>query len=85
MKVRILMLAMFNRKYFFICTLLILIMPQSSIGQQTESEACRRAKNFYQACYFSCIGSTPGGVAYAANVCGTKCSAEKTNILNFCN
>ena len=79
------MLAMFNRKYLVIYTLLILIVPQSSIGQQTESEACRRAKNFYQACYFSCIGSTPGGVAYAANVCGTKCSAEKTNILNFCN
>jgi hypothetical protein len=81
----ILKLTMFNRKHLLICALLILTIPQSSIGQQTESEACRRAKNFYQACYFSCIGSTPGGVAYAANVCGTKCSAEKTNILNFCN
>jgi hypothetical protein len=56
---------------------------QNTAEKQSDG-ACRQARSFYQACYFSCIGSTAGGMAYAANVCGTKCSQEKSEITRAC-
>jgi len=50
-----------------------------------RASQCSRAKGFYQACYFSCVGSVPGGLANAANVCGTRCGSEKSEMNRSCN
>lgn len=50
-----------------------------------KASQCERAKSFYKACYFSCVGSTAGGLANAANVCGTRCGAEKSEMNRSCN
>ena len=50
-----------------------------------RASQCERAKSFYKACYFSCVGSTAGGLANAANVCGTRCGSEKSEMNRSCN
>lgn len=50
-----------------------------------KASQCERAKSFYKACYFSCVGSTAGGLANAANICGTRCGAEKSEMNRSCN
>ena len=60
------------------------VRGSQSVNESPKEGACRQARSFYQACYFSCIGSTAGGVMYAANLCGTKCSEEKSEITRAC-
>lgn len=68
----------------FVVALIIAGSTNYSVAQQSESEKCRKAKGMYQLCYFSCIGSTAGGLGYAASVCGTKCSKEAAEMQSSC-
>ena len=49
-----------------------------------ETTECRQAKGFYQMCYGSCLGSTPGGFLQAASRCGNQCLNEAKNMSYIC-
>ena len=71
---------MFNRKHLLICTLFMLTMSQSSIGQITESEQCMQLRNFFN----TCMGSTLGGEGKAGMECFQKYRAQVGPALKFC-
>ena len=52
---------------------------------ESKTKLCEQSRAFYKGCYFSCIGSTAGGIGYAANYCGTQCNTEKNRIIINCN
>lgn len=58
---------------------------QSNVS--TESRACKNARSMYQACLFSCMGTTVGSVVTAFSSCASsnKCDYAKSNIFSTCN
>ena len=78
-----------NTESFGNCVLELLQRRERSASNadiaDSKTRMCEQARAFYRACYFSCIGSTSGGIGYAANYCGTQCSHEKKQIITNCN
>ena len=48
------------------------------------SDDCRMARSYYQMCYGSCLGSTPGATLTAMGICGNKCKSESRDAARAC-